>query len=246
MKRGCRVATGLGVLLVLAGLACAANLQAERAKRTLYALSPGSIRARAFERMLEDSLSNVDAKAFGRPRDLSNALRRRKPQAVMALAPTLEANSLTPHLQGHLGETATEQYLVVSEGVPFTHAALANSTLGIVDVVGRQAMPSFVRRLLSLSEAPKLRQVTKNADLLPLLHFRRVDAVVISESAFVEMRSHSRLDFKVLKLTSARVRRMAVSLDQRAPDLETPFHSMPIAIMRRLQIDRFVRTGGHR
>ena len=85
---------------------------------------------------------------------------------------------LRPELQGTLDGSAFEEYLVLSE-VEIQPSELGSLAIGCIDLVGRKKLPAFVASLLALSKEPEVLRVTKVEDLLQLLQFQRVRAILI-------------------------------------------------------------------
>jgi hypothetical protein len=166
----------------------------------LYVFANADMRAQAFEKQLEAQLPGVDVTVFSRIHEFETALGDR-PEGALAQRPVLEALGLRPELQGHAGDRATERYVLMSANAPVSPADLQGKTLGVVDILGRKKMDGFVSSLFGLP-SPKLKYVTHERDLLPLLQFNAAAAVVLSESWARRLREKSEMNLRTTPLTS--------------------------------------------
>jgi len=185
----------LGLVAVLAGLS--APLGASGAPR-LYVFATADMRAQAFEKQLEGQLPGVDVTVFSRIHEFETALAER-PDGALAQRPVLEALGLRVELQGHAGDRATERYVLMSPNVPVLPSELAGKTLGVVDILGRKRMEGFVSGVLG-TPSPRLKYVTHERDLLPLLQFNAAAAVVLSETWAKRLREKSEMNLRATPL----------------------------------------------
>lgn len=188
-------------LLLLLGcltLALSAPLSAASTPR-LYIFVSADMRANAFEKQLEAELPGVDITVFSRIREFTVALGD-QPEAVLAQRAVLEAHGLNIDLQGYNGSRATETYVLISAQAPIRPDELQGKTLGAVDILGRKNMESFVGQVLG-SAAPKLKYVTHERDLLPLLQFDAAAAALTSETWARRLRTKSQMDLKTFPLS---------------------------------------------
>jgi hypothetical protein len=127
--------------------------------------------------------------AFGRHRDFETGLAD-GPDGVLTLEPILRAKQLRPVVVGNNTSGSTEPYALISVGQAVEPATI--SSVGAVDILGRQGMKEFVASLLGAS--PKIEPVTKVEDLLPLLQLASVDAVLAPERLVRSLQAKSKLD----------------------------------------------------
>jgi len=156
------------------------------------------MRAQAFEKQLEAQLPGVDVTVFSRIHEFEAALAER-PDAAIAQRPVLEALGLRPELQGYAAERATERYVLMSANAPVSPGDLTGKTLGVVDILGRKRMDGFVSGVLGVP-SPKLKYVTHERDLLPLLQFNAAAAVVLSEAWAKRLREKSEMNLRTTPL----------------------------------------------
>jgi hypothetical protein len=166
----------------------------------LYVFATADKRAQAFEKHLEGQLPGVDVTVYSRIREFESALADR-PEGAIAQRPVLEALGQRPELQGFAGERATERYVLMAANTPVQPSELSGKTLGVVDVLGRKRMEGFVSGILG-TPAPKLKYVTHERDLLPLLQFNAADAVVLSESWARRVREKSEMNLRTTPLSN--------------------------------------------
>jgi len=166
----------------------------------LYVFATADMRAQAFEKHLEAQLPGVDVTVFSRIHEFETALADH-PEAAIAQRPVLEALGLRPELQGLAGDRATERYVLMAANTPVQASELSGKTLGVVDVLGRKRMDGFVSGILG-TPAPKLKYVTHERDLLPLLQFNAAAAVVLSESWARRVREKSEMNLRTSPLTN--------------------------------------------
>ena len=175
---------------------------------TAFVFVPTLSRPRAIEEALELALPSVDVVVFARFSDLAAAARSRAPDAVLALPVSLSMLGLKPALQGTLGSSSEQQYVLLSRNEPSTTKRLI---VGAVDVVGTLDFETYVRHLTKSSEWQSVTRVTKVVDLLPLLQFRMADTVVVAEEHVSEFRSRSRINFRIARNAGAPQKRVAVA-----------------------------------
>lgn len=151
-----------------------------------------SIRSRALESALEIQMPTVDVIVVGRYRDFARGLAER-PDAAIALEPVLKAQGVNYQLRGTRGGQDTEAYVLLSTGAPIAKEQRATIVLGAVDLLGRERMGAFVQALLATDRIPDIKYVLKSEDLLSLLQFKSVDAVVLSADEAQRIRAVSKL-----------------------------------------------------
>jgi hypothetical protein len=104
-------------------------------------------------------------------------------------------------LQGFIDGKKEEPYILLSVNKAVNAETLPSKTIGVVDFLSKKDMEDFTRKLL---ESPvKLKRVKKVEDLLPLLSFNMVDAILIPEIQISYFKGTSNLNFKILRLPSA-------------------------------------------
>src|SRR5205085_12365438 len=118
---------------------------------------------------------------FGRFRDYQDAVTTKNPDAVVAITPLLDLDHTKATLQGMRGGKDWEPYLLVTTAAA-SPASWAGTTVGIVDLLGRDGTQAFAANAVGSTEV-KVKRVAKIEDLLPLLEFSASDAVLVPSSA---------------------------------------------------------------
>lgn len=184
---------------VLIALFSARELPADDRPRLVVYLHT-TIRARALESALQHELPAVDVLVVSRHRDFARELARR-PDAALALQPVLRDQGWSSELSGLRDGEDTEPYVLLSIG-GVDAARSAQLVLGAVDLMGRERTAAFVAGLLdSPVIPPSIKYVIKTEDLLPLLQFRSVDAVVLSDYEANRIKRISKLDLRITPLS---------------------------------------------
>jgi hypothetical protein len=187
---------GLGVLIALFS---ARELPAEDRPRLVVYLHT-TIRARALESALQHELPAVDVLVVSRHRDFARELAQR-PDAALALQPVLRDQGWNSELAGTRSGEETEPYVLLSIGAGVDAARSAELVLGAVDLMGRERTSAFVAGLLDSAVVPSIKYVIKTEDLLALLQFRSVDAVVLSDHEANRIKRISKLDLRITPLS---------------------------------------------
>ena len=136
-------------------------------KPSLFVYLPTDVRPNVFQKMLNSAMPEVDITVFGRVRDFQKNLKKQPPDAVLSYRPVIDnEKGVSIGLQGTNKGNADESYVLVSVGKTVEPAADKQLVIGVVDLLGRKKMTSFVSALLSAAKAPKLKRVSKPEDLL--------------------------------------------------------------------------------
>jgi hypothetical protein len=198
LGRWCFIACA-SLVFVIAGL-LSSELEAEDRPRLVVYLHT-TIRARALESTLQRELPAVDVMVVSRHRDFTRELASR-PDAALALEPVLRAQGWTSELSGMRAGKDTEPYVLMSIGTSVDAQHPAGLVLGAVDLLGRERTAAFVSKLLGSSAPLSIKYVIKIEDLLPLLQFRSVNAVVLSEYEANHIKRISKLDLRTTPLAT--------------------------------------------
>jgi hypothetical protein len=205
--RAARRAILRGAAATLAFLVAAAVLPtktgAQDARPTLFVFLQLDVKSSALEQALQKQLPGLALTVFGRVRDFQDSVATKNPDAVMAIASLLELDHTKAALQGVRGGKEWEPYLLVTtaSGPP---AAWTGKTIGIVDLLGRDATQTFAQTAIGSNDV-KVKRVAKIEDLLPLLEFSAADAVLVPASAVKRLTERTRLPLTVRDLPNARV-----------------------------------------
>jgi hypothetical protein len=195
------------LLCALAGMTALSTLlpaaRGQAPSPSLYVYLPVEVKSSALEKPLRQQLPGLAVTVFGRFRDFEEAIARQRPDAILGLQPLLSSLAIPPALQGLRGDRDWEPYVLMSE-VGVDGGGPAAARVGVVDLLGRTGTQELVSSLLSNPEV-ELRRVTKLEDLLPLLQFSAVGAVLVPISAAGIFSERSRMRLRVHPLTNGRV-----------------------------------------
>lgn len=190
---------GISKLLIAAVAAVACHAQEK-----CYVFFPTTARPQAIQEKIQASLEGVTVTVFGRLNDLNAKIEIEPPDAIISKPALIEqftdySVTLNGVRKGNIGET----YVVLSIGTSVDAKAVgAETTIGVIDVLGRTGMKSFITQFFPVE--PKLKRVTKVEDLLPLLTFNMAAGILIEDIFVNYFKSTSQLDFKIAPLSSAK------------------------------------------
>jgi hypothetical protein len=164
----------------------------------LHAFVPTDMGVLSFQKLLARAMPGTQVVVFGRHRDFETGLAE-GPDGVLTLEPILRAKQLRPAVVGSNTSGSTEPYALISVGQALEPASV--TSVGAVDILGRQGMKEFVANLLGAT--PKIEPVTKVEDLLPLLQMASVDAVLAPERLVRSLQAKSKLDLRATRAPGA-------------------------------------------
>jgi len=193
-----------------------------------------AIKQRALQSELESTLPGAEVIAVGRIGDFERLLKERV-DAVLALPVVLSAYKLSAGLQGRRAGSDEERYVLVGVGSP--PVASRVTTVGALDLLGREGTNAFVKGLLGAS--PKVERVTKFEDLLPLLQMQRADSVLLPARLFPELGSASKLALKAQEISKGVGLPAAASLTQNGPDLLRAIGRMRANVAKLVGVDQW-------
>ena len=167
------------------------------ADEILYVFYPLTTRPQQVQESLQKSLEGVEVTVFGRVNDLSARVAAAPPDAILTKPLLLEQfDAYTITSSGLRNGSPDETYVIVSIDTPIRIESVHSETvIGVIDVLGRNAMKTFILPLFP--SEPRLKQVTKVEDLLPLLTFTMADGIMIEEVFLPYFQKTSNLSFKI-------------------------------------------------
>jgi hypothetical protein len=177
----------------------------------VFVFYPSLARPLAIQEALSKRCPGLKITVFGRLADLQALVEREHPEAILAQNAVLKQfPEYRPRLQGSRNGSTTEDYVLLSLDKPFDAAKASTASIGVVGMLDRKEMDGFVADLVS--GAPRLNRVTKVEDLLPLLIFRSVEAVLVSETNVREFQKKSQARLVVAKLDKGKVGLVAAGI----------------------------------
>lgn len=177
----------------------------------VFIFYPSMARPLAIQEALSKKCPGLDITVFGRLTDLQALVGRERPQAILAQNAVLGLFPEYPlRLQGTRNGAETEDFVLLSIDKPFDLAKVTGASIGVVGMLDRKEMDGFVGGLVA--GAPRVNRVTKVEDLLPLLLFQSVGAVLVSEANMREFRKKSQARLVEVKLEKGKVGLLAAGI----------------------------------
>jgi hypothetical protein len=174
--------------------------------RKLYVYVPSDVRPAVLEKALAAAIPKASIAVFARIRDFETAIAESPPDCVLTSRPLVERRGdFKPVLQGLTDKQPEERYVLVSVGKAADPARVGEIELGVVEILGKRDMADFVAKLVGAPGAVNLKRVAKPEDLLPLLQFQLVGAVLIPLRTLKSLREKSALDLRVTEVKTANV-----------------------------------------
>ena len=194
------------LVLVLASLPGATASRAADSGPRLYVYLPSTVRPPMLQKVLNDALPGTTVMVFRHLRDFETSALESPPDFVISARPFLDQHDeWTPILQGFAGDRTDETYVLVSLGQAADSPLEASAVVGVVDLLGKKAMPALVARFVGASAPPKVTRVAQPEDLLPLLELGLAKAVLMPARAVAALREKSTLNLRVVELKDARM-----------------------------------------
>lgn len=176
---------------------------------------------------------------FGRIRDLERMMESHPSATVIAPADFPEFHpGRNPRLWALRRGELRQHYFVVSTGKNFQPSELPQLKAGMIDFLGRENLPVFVRKHFGF-EPKSLKRVNRREDLITLLSLEAVETVILSESSLRELKETSKQNYIVLAQSRDRIPILTLSAagSHIDLDLETAIRSQPESINREMGID---------
>ncbi|NQZ06923.1 MAG: hypothetical protein HRT35_07160 [Algicola sp.] len=159
----------------------------------LYVFVPTDVRAKVMQQDISTICPNVGVTVFGRGKDFRKQVKKSPPDAILSLLPVIDRSSdFETVMRGVQNGLTEESYVLVSVDKALDLGQIQTNKIGVVDLLGRKPMGEFVSQLFQADI--KLKRVTKQEDLLPLLTFGSVDGIFVSERLFKQIKNRSNLN----------------------------------------------------
>jgi hypothetical protein len=205
----------------------------------LFVFASTDTRAYTFEQELRSEMPGVDVRVFSRLREFEQAVSKDKPDAVLARPVFLESIGKIVELRGQRDGYTEEPFVLLSIGLPLKPTDLEGKTLGVVSIVGRQAMNRFVSSVLGVPP-PHLKHVNSERDLLALLRFGEAQVVLLSQWSAGKLIKTSQADLRTTVLTvGVGLPSVSFASPSAKAKLVGKFRTLSTATNRRLGVDRW-------
>ncbi|RLC11206.1 MAG: hypothetical protein DRI57_19260 [Deltaproteobacteria bacterium] len=224
------------ILLVFLLIFCSRAGYAE----SLYVFYPTTQRPRVINKKMTEVLPGIEITVFGRYRDFEKKIGTAPPDAILAKGPVVrQVAGYSIKLRGIRDGSADEPYMLLSVDEKVDPGNLAGEAVGVVGILGRKGMKKFVGSYFR--PAPKLRRVLKIEDLLELLVFKMVKAVIIQDHYVSYFKKRSRLNFVVTPIPKMRTGIIALALKKEgdASLVVKAVKGMDNKVMLLLEIDKW-------
>ena len=180
---------GVGILILL----CSGRLYAAD---TVFVFYPTEVKAQVIQKQLVSMCPDFNFTVFGRSKDFRKELSKVTPVGVLTLGPVVDGlDGFNVIASGIHNDRTEDDYVLVSLEEPLPIESLAQVKVGVIDLLGRKPMDSYVEGLFG--QKVKLKRVTKVEDLLPLLSFGSVKAVLVSGYMYELIKAKTNLELAV-------------------------------------------------
>lgn len=186
-------------------LLCMPGVWGDAPKPRLYVFLPSPMRPHAMQSRLIKAYPKWDITVFGRYKEFERQINNAPPDAILTLPVVADQfKTFQIKLKGARSGKADETCVLLSVNQAISPLATLNNPIGVVDLLGRRKMETFLSQKLGV-EKVRVRTVTKLEDLLSLLQFQDVDAIFVPKSIVEYYRERSRLNLIVNDLSSASI-----------------------------------------
>ncbi|PCJ44920.1 MAG: hypothetical protein COA99_06175 [Moraxellaceae bacterium] len=189
------------IFAVLAILLFAGTPQAIAAP-TLHIFNPSYTKAHTMQKKISAFCPNIEVSVYGKAKDFRKRNQLSPPAAMISLPIVIKQYSeYTLLAKGKKNQSFDQIYYLVAVDKAPTMDTIVGKQIGVIDLLGRKPMTELTKTLLG---DVTIKRVGKAEDLLPLLNFKAVDALFISESDLSDLKSTTQLNLQTTK-TSIRL-----------------------------------------
>lgn len=151
------------------------------------------------EKHISRHCPEIDTTVFAKIKDFEELIQRIPPDAILSYAPVVNNKiQYSSLIQGYKQGQPDENYVLVSLDKAVDINQLSSLKIGVLDILGRKAMKSFINK--KLGAKVKIARVTKTEDILNLLTFGLVDAIFVSQQRYNKFHIHSQLPLVATQL----------------------------------------------
>lgn len=178
----------IAIMLIAFGIPQIANAA------DIYIFKPSNEKATTVQEVIQGSCKDVNIIVFGRVKDFLKQVEAKKPSGIVSLLPVVKHHGdYNVVSKGSLDGATHDNYVLVSIDIPVDIAQIDTMKLGVIDILGRKGMTTYISDLFGKKIA--IKRVTKTEDLAPLLTFKAVDALLITQTVFDTLKQSSELNF---------------------------------------------------
>jgi hypothetical protein len=170
---------------------------------------PGKQNTQQIQSGFDALLGPGNVSVFGRIKDLELTIATTPEVAIISTESFFNyVQEYKPILIGKIDGQTGERFLIISASKDVTKENISDKKVGIVDFLGRDRLPQFLKDQFNIS-AKILKRVNKVDDLLTMLGMETVEAIVVSTSQYNEILSNTKLPL-VTVATSSKIAGFAV------------------------------------
>ncbi|MBO1319032.1 hypothetical protein [Acanthopleuribacter pedis] len=218
-------------------------------KPTVYAFLPSNLRPHALQSLMNREAPEVDIVFFGRFREFEVQVLQNKPDAVLTYPMVVEYLSQSENLSykplvtGIRAEKRVEPLMLMSVDRQIEVTSIDQTAIGVVSLMGRRQMGHFLADKFKVGKI-SIKTVTKLEDLLSLLQFEDVDAILVPESRLDYYKQRSKLNLVITPLpdVSYRLPILYVGPEAKEEDqkaLREAFGKMEKGVINLLGVDQW-------
>lgn len=167
----------------------------------LYIFYPSTFDYQMMQNRMDTAIPGVSITVFSRYDDFALKMKAEPPEAIITKPILIQEqfNDYEVILNGIRSGKTEDSYVVLSIDSNFTIKSITSeSIIGIIDIMGRMGMKTFVNRQFSIE--PKIKRVSRIGDLLPFLSLD-IAAGIMIESVFIDyFKSTSQAQFTEIPL----------------------------------------------
>jgi hypothetical protein len=181
-------------ILLLAAVFFATLMAVPVAGQSLYIFYPSIVRPMVLQKMITDLYPGLTVVVFGRFQDFMDKTASDKPDVVITKPQVLPSIAgYKPRMDGIKNGQREEPYVLLSINKGIVADSIPKIVIGTIDILGRKGTEDFVAKLLG--QPAKINRVTKIEDLLPMITFSNVQAILVEEGYAGYFRKNSNIKF---------------------------------------------------
>lgn len=160
----------------------------------LFVFYPTTLYPQFLQAKMATKFPGVSVQVLGRYEDFLLQVQTSSPEIIVTV-PELASQlpSYTVVLQGEEKGSKTQQYFFLSLNPKFTEKNASQSLIGVIDFLGKKDMESGLQKVYG--SGIRLKRIRKVEDLLPLLMYNMVDAILIPDHFIPFFKKQSSVPF---------------------------------------------------
>ncbi len=166
----------------------------------IYVFFPSAVNSQSMQNIMTEQMKEANIIVFGRYNEFMARIKSEPPDAVITKTMLIkdQLNDFEILLNGERNGKTVENYVILSTEGFDVDSVSAETVIGVIDVLGRNAMGSFSKQFFPVE--PKLKRVSKLEDLLSLLSFDLIAGIMVEDGFTEYFKSISKLQFNITPL----------------------------------------------